>query len=225
MCNFIFLLEGDHYIPSCIETKKNIEIHVPKWNTMFDIFYLDDDLDLLLFLDFLELECLSRPLPLWAGDLDRRRAGDLDLRRDGDRDRFGEWDLFNLIKKRVFFNEIKCYSSSKFIQVYVHCTLTIFENLGNDFPQEGIKFFQTIRWFLAWLMKVTVKQSAGSDEMVKSLDNLQRLYLFNFRTGLGDLLCLLLLRGDLDLFDLSLCFDFFGFLAMTSSHLSFSSGP
>lgn len=76
-------------------------------------------------------------------------------------------------------------------------------------------------------MKVTVKQSAGSDEMVKSLDNLQRLYLLNFRTGLGDLLCLLLLRGDLDLdlFDLSLCFDFFGFLAMTSSHLSFSSGP
>lgn len=76
-------------------------------------------------------------------------------------------------------------------------------------------------------MKVTVKQSAGSDEVVKSLDNLQRLYLFSFLTGLGDLLCLLLLRGDLDLdlFDLSLCFDFFGFLAMTSSHLSFSSGP
>lgn len=43
---------------------------------------------------------------------------------------------FYFNKKRVFFNEIKCYSKSKFIQVHVHCTSTIFEIWGMIFHRK-----------------------------------------------------------------------------------------
>lgn len=65
--------------------------------------YLDDDLDLRLFLDFFELECLSRPLPLCDGDLDFRRYGDFDLRREveGDFDLLGERALDTKMSNKV----------------------------------------------------------------------------------------------------------------------------
>ena len=75
--------------------------------------YLDDDLDLRLFLDFFELECLSRPLPLCDGDLDFRRYGDFDLRWEveGDLDLLGERDLDKKMSNQVN----KIFLASKFI--------------------------------------------------------------------------------------------------------------
>lgn len=139
MCNFTFLLQGDQHIPLCIEEKKKEYINTK----MKNVWYL-----------------LKRYLPWW-----RPRSSFLGLFGTGMSvsstssvswwpwlsarwwpwlsARWWPWPSarwwlrsprwmrsFYCNKEGVLFNEIKCYFTS-----------TIFWDLGNDFPQEGIKFF------------------------------------------------------------------------------------
>lgn len=140
MWNFTFLLQGDQHIPLCIEEKKKEYINTKMKNVWYFLkrylLWWRPRSSSFLRLFGTGMSVSSTSSVSWWPWLSARWWPWLSAR-------WWPWPSarwwlrsprwmrsFYCNKEGVLFNEIKCYFTS-----------TIFWDLGNDFPQEGIKFF------------------------------------------------------------------------------------